>query len=112
MMVCEPTENQTNLDCAVFAAGLQPQNAERLRDDETLLAVVRGRNTLKDLETFECSRATGSFMGHHAADGSVEDLGRSTVMERTRFFGIDNVAFMQEVMITELGFTDENRQVK
>ena len=41
-------------------------------------------------------------MGDHASDGAVEDLGGSAVMEGTRLFRVDDVALVEEVVVTEL----------
>jgi hypothetical protein len=41
-------------------------------------------------------------MRYHASDGTEEDLGRSAVMERAGFFGVDDMAFVKEVVIAEL----------
>jgi hypothetical protein len=70
-------------DSAVLAAGLQPEDAQRLGHNHLLLAVVRGRNTLKDLEPFKSGRTAGGLVGDHAADGFVEDTRWSAEVERT-----------------------------
>ncbi len=41
-------------------------------------------------------------MGDHTADGPVEDLGRCAVVEGTGLFGVDDVAFVKEVVVTQL----------
>ena len=41
-------------------------------------------------------------MRYHASDGTEEDLGRSAVMERAGLFGVDDMAFVKEVVIAEL----------
>jgi hypothetical protein len=38
----------------------------------------------------------------HAADGAVEDLGRSAVVERAGLFRVDDVTFVEEVVVPEL----------
>jgi hypothetical protein len=43
-------------------------------------------------------------MRHHAPDGTEENLGRSTVMEGARFFGVDDMAFVKKVVVAELGW--------
>ena len=70
-------------DGAVLAAGLQPQHPQSLRNDDTLLLVVWGGDTLKGLETLKSGIATGGLVGNHAADGSPEHLGRGAEVERT-----------------------------
>jgi len=90
------------LDSAVFAARLQPQNAERIRDDHLLLTVVRGRNTLKELETLYRGGTAGGLVGQHATHRFEEDARRRTVMERPRLFGVNNVSFVEEVVVPQL----------
>jgi hypothetical protein len=68
-------------DSAVLASRLQPQNTEGLRNDHALLAVIWGRDTLKDLEALEGGGTAGSLVGDHATDGSPEDLGRGAEVE-------------------------------
>ena len=41
-------------------------------------------------------------MGDHAADGTVEDLGRGAVVEGSGLFGIHDVAFVEEVVVSQL----------
>ena len=41
-------------------------------------------------------------MRGHATDGPVENLRRSAVVERARLFGVDDVAFVEEIVVTEL----------
>jgi len=71
------------LHCAVLPARLQSQYSKRLRNDHSLLSVIRRGNTLKEFEAFKGCRAASSLVGDHAADGPVENLRRSAVMERT-----------------------------
>lgn len=70
-------------DGAVLAAGLQSEDTEGLGNDHLLLLVVRGRNTLEDLETLKGSRTTGGLVGDHATDGLVENAGGSAEVEGT-----------------------------
>lgn len=70
-------------DGAVLAAGLQAENAEGLGNDHLLLLVVRGGDTLKDLEALESGGTTGSLVGDHATDGLVEDAGGGAEVEGT-----------------------------
>ena len=100
--VDKDTKSATYLDRAVLPARLQPQYPESLRDDHALLAIVGGRNALKQLEALKSSRAAGSLVGDHAADGPVENLGRCAVVEGAGFFGVDNVAFVEEVVVAQL----------
>lgn len=70
-------------DSAVLAAGLQPQNPQGLGNDDALLLVVWGGDTLEGLETLKSSLATGGLVRNHAADGSPEHLGRGAEVEGT-----------------------------
>ena len=90
------------LDCAVFATRLQSQDTQSLRNDHTLLLVVGWRNTLKELEAFQSGSAASSLVGDHTADGPVENLGWCAVVEGAGLFGIDDMAFVQEVMVPQL----------
>eukprot|EP00955_Chlamydomonas_euryale_P100222 365270-Chlamydomonas_euryale.AAC.5 len=46
---------------------LQAQRLERVRHDQALDLVVRGRHTLKTLEALERNSTTLGLVGHHAA---------------------------------------------
>ena len=70
-------------DSAELAAGLQPEDTESLGNDDLLLLVVGGRDTLEDLKSLESGGATGGLVGNHAADGLVEDSRRGTEVEGT-----------------------------
>lgn len=91
-----------HLNCAVLATGLQPEDPQCLGDNHTLLLVVRRGNTLKELEAFKSSRTAGCLVRNHTADGAVEDLGGGTVMEGARLFRVDDMAFMEEVVVAQL----------
>jgi len=41
-------------------------------------------------------------MGNHATNCPIEYFGWCTVVERTRLFGVHDVALMEEVVISEL----------
>lgn len=90
------------LDSAVFAARLQSQNTEGLWHNHALRPVVGRGDTLEELETFKSSRATGSLVGDHTADGPVENLGGCAVVEGAGLFGVDDVTFMEEIVVPEL----------
>ena len=92
----------SHLDSAVLAARLQPEDPQGLGDNHALLAVVGRRHALKELEAFKSSRTAGSLVGDHAANGPVEDLGGCTVVEGAVDFGVDEVAFVQEVVVPQL----------
>lgn len=74
---------------AVLAAGLQSQDTEGLGNNHLLDLVVRGRNTLEDLESRQGSGAAGSLVGHHATDGLVEDPRRRAEVEGTTAGGVE-----------------------
>ena len=96
------TRYATYLHRAVLATRLQPQHPESLRDNHTLLPVVGRRNTLKQLEAFKSSRAAGSLVRNHAADGPVENLRGGAMMEGAGRFRVDDVAFVQAVVVPQL----------
>jgi hypothetical protein len=68
-------------DGAVLATGLQSQDTQSLGDDHLLLLVVRGRDSLEDLQSLKSSSSTGGLVRDHAADSLVEDSGRGAEME-------------------------------
>lgn len=68
---------------AVLAAGLQSQNPQGLGNNHLLLLVVRGRDTLENLEALKGGGTAGGLVGDHAADSLVEDPGGGTEVEGT-----------------------------
>jgi hypothetical protein len=68
---------------AVFATGLEAEHTESLGNNDTLFLVVWGRDAFKDLESVQGSGTTGGLVRNHAADGLVENAGRSTEVEGT-----------------------------
>lgn len=70
-------------DSAVLAAGAEAEDAEGLGNDDALLLVIRGRNTLEDLQALHGGGTTGGLVGDHAADSLVEDAGGSAEVEGT-----------------------------
>lgn len=70
-------------DGAVLAAGLQSQDTEGLGNNHLLLLVVRGRDTLEDLEALKGGGTARGLVGNHAADGLVEDPGGGAEVEGT-----------------------------
>lgn len=68
---------------AVLAARAEAEDTQSLGDDDALLLVIRGRNTLEDLEALHSGGTTGGLVGNHAADSLVEDAGRSAEVEGT-----------------------------
>ena len=91
-----------HLDRAELAAGLESQDSESLRNHHLLLSVVRGRDTLKELDALEGSSTTGSLVGHHSTDGSVEDPAWCTEVEGTALLWVYEMALVQEVVVAEL----------
>ena len=87
---------------AVLATRLQSENTEGLRHNHPLLLVIRGRDALKELETLQSGSAASGLVGDHTANGPVENLGRCAVVEGTGLFGVDNVTFVEEVVVTQL----------
>lgn len=73
---------------AVLAAGLESEDTESLGNDDTLLLVVWGRNTLENLKSLQGGSTTGGLVGDHSTDSLVEDAGRSTEVERTWKFDL------------------------
>jgi len=90
------------LDSAVLPARFQPQHPQRLWYDKPLLAIIRGRNTFEKFETLKGSRTAGGLVRYHATDRSVEDLRRRAVMEGAGLFRVNDVSFMQEIVVPEL----------
>ena len=70
-------------DSAILAAGLQSEDTEGLGNDNLLLLVVGGRDTLEDLESLKSGSAAGGLVRDHAADGLVEDSRGGTEVEGT-----------------------------
>jgi hypothetical protein len=70
-------------DSAVLAAGLQAEDTQSLGNDHLLLGVIRGGDTLEDLEALQGSSTSGGLVGNHATDGLVEDSGGSAEVEGT-----------------------------
>jgi hypothetical protein len=95
-------ENATYLDSAIFATRLQPQHPQSLRNNHFLFPVVWWWDTLEKLEAVKSSNTSGALVRRHASDSPIKDLGRCTMMERTRLFGIDDMPLVKEVVVTEL----------
>ena len=95
-------QSATDLDGAVLAAGLQPQHPESLRNDHALLLVVGGRDALEELEPLEGGSTARRLVGNHSTDSAVEDFGGGAVMEGARLLGVDDVAFVEEVVVAKL----------
>ena len=83
---------------AVLATGLEAEHTESLGNNNTLLLVVWGRDTLKDLESLQRSGTTGGLVRNHAADGLVENAGRSTEVESTTS-RVDKTSLAEESVV-------------
>lgn len=68
---------------AVLATGLEAEHTQSLGHNDTLLLIVRRRDTLENLQSLQSGSATGGLVRNHAADGLVEDARRSTEVEWT-----------------------------
>lgn len=68
---------------AEFAAGLESQYSQGLRDDHSLLLVVWWWDTFKHLQSLHSLLAALGLVWDHASYGLVEDAGRGAEMEWT-----------------------------
>lgn len=89
-------------DGAVLATGAEAEDTEGLGNDDALLLVVGGRNTLEDLEALQSGSTTGSLVGHHTADGLVEDAGGSAEVEGTTAGGVETSHLAKVGVVLEL----------
>lgn len=76
-------------DGAVLAAGAEAQDTQGLGNDDTLLPVVGGRDTLEHLQALHGGGTAGSLVGDHAANSLVEDAGGSAEVEGTTASGVE-----------------------
>jgi hypothetical protein len=67
----------------VLATGLKLKHTKGRGNDEALDAVIRGRNTLEELDAVQGSGTTGALVGDHTTESLVEDAGGGAEMERT-----------------------------
>ena len=58
---------------AELSVGLESKDLEGLWHDNSLLVIVRERNTLENLQATESGGALGGFVRHHAAGGFPEE---------------------------------------
>lgn len=68
---------------AVLPSGLQSEDTQSLGNDDALLLVEGGRNTLEDLKALHGGGATGGLVGDHTADSLVEDAAGGAEVEGT-----------------------------
>lgn len=99
------------LDGGELAAGLKTEDTQSRRDDHELLAVVRRRDTLVDLQSLQSGGTTSGLVGNHAADGLVEDARRGTVVEGTSLLGVNQVALVQVGVVLQLVAEERARDV-
>lgn len=92
----------TYLDGAVLAAWLQSQDSESLGDDHLLLLVIWCWDTLEKLDSLDGSLSSGELVRKHTTDGSEEDAAWGTLVEGTKLLGVDQVALVKEVLVSEL----------
>jgi hypothetical protein len=93
---------RTNLYRAVFTPRFQSQHPQRFRHNHPFLPVIWWRNTLEQFEALKSSHTTGCLVWNHATNCSVEDFGWGAVMEGTGFLRINNMSFMEEIVVAEL----------
>lgn len=92
----------TDFDSTVLPSWLQSQHPQGFWHNHLLLPVVWRGDTLKQLEAVQGSGTTCALVGGHTTDSTEEDLRGGTVMERSRFFRVHNMAFVEEVVIAKL----------
>lgn len=90
------------LDGAVLAARLEAKDTEGLGHNHLLFAVVRGRNTLVELDALKSSGTTGGLVRDHAADSLVKDARGGTEVEGTLLLRVDQVLLVQVSLVAEL----------
>merc|ERR1719401_1799576 len=87
---------------AELALGPQAKDLQSLRDNHSLLPVVRVRDAFEGLELVQSCCPSCCLVGDHASDGTPKDLGRSAVMIRS-VPGIRVRSLALEIRILELG---------
>ena len=88
--------------CTVLSSWLQPQHPQRIRYNHPLLLIIWWRNSLEKLEAFESCSTPSCLMRDHASDRPVKNLGWCAMMKGSWFFGVDNMTFVKEIMVTKL----------
>jgi hypothetical protein len=99
-------------DGAVLAARAEAEDTQSLGNDDTLLLVIRRRNTLEDLEALHSGGTTGGLVGNHAADSLVEDAGRGAEVEGAATGGVVTGHLAQVGVVLELGAEELARDVE
>lgn len=98
-------------DGGVLSTRLQSENSESLGNDNTLETVVRGGNTLEDLQSLKSGLTTSSLVGDHTTDGLVQDAGRSTEVEGTVSLVVTSTLTKVSVVL-QLGAEEFTRNVQ
>jgi len=76
---------------AVISVGFHSQHSEGLRDDHSLLVVVRVGNTFEDLHLCESGGTTGALVGEHSSHDFPEHArGSGEMLEATAGVGVDS----------------------
>jgi len=99
------------LDCAVLPARLQSQHPQSLRHDHPLLTVVGWRNTLEQFQALESRSTTSGLVRNHAPNSAEKNLGGCTVVKGTGLLGVDDMAFVEEIVVSELVTEEAPRDV-
>lgn len=90
------------LHCTVLPPWLQSEDPQSFRYYHSLLPVIRRGHAFEKLQAFKGGRTAGALVGNHASDGTEQNFGRCAVVEWARFFGVDNMAFVKEVVVAKL----------
>jgi len=90
------------LHCTVLPPWLQSEDPQSFRYYHSLLPIIRRGDTFEKFQAFKGGRTAGGLVGHHASDGTEQNFGGSAMVEWARFFGVDNMAFVKEVVIAKL----------
>jgi len=70
------------LHCTVLPPWLQSEDPQGLWHYHSLLPIIWRGDSLEKFQAFKGGRTARALVGHHAPDGTVQDFGRSAVMER------------------------------
>jgi hypothetical protein len=59
-------------------------------------------NTFEELQALKSGSTARSLVGSHTTNSTEQNFGRSAVMKGPRFPGVDNMAFVEEVVVAQL----------